>query len=86
MNNYYILQLNPQAEFDWERRTLQNPLTGERPDLIAAIAQAVNNRAGSYLIKVNLEVEVLEQESEVTSPAVELPPAKAIAIEQRLAS
>lgn len=86
MNNYYILQLNPQAEFDWERRTLQNPLTGERPDLIAAIAQVVNERAGSYLIKVNLEVEVLEQESEVTSPAVELPPAKAIAIEPRIAS
>lgn len=85
MNNHYILQLNPQAEFDWERRTLRNPLTGERPDFIAAIAQAVNEQAGSYLIKVNLEVEVLERESEVAL-AAELPPAKAIALESRLAS
>ena len=85
MNQHYILQLNPQAEFDWDRCILRNPLTGERPDLKAAIAEAVNHRTGSYLIKVSLEVEILEQGA-IAPKTVELPKGKAIAIEKRLAS
>lgn len=61
MNKHYILSLNPDAYTDWERCILRNPITGERPDLTAEIAQAVSNQAGSYLIKVNLQVEILEQ-------------------------
>ena len=61
MNQHYILHLNPQAKSDWDRCVLRNPLTGERPDFSTVIAQAVENQGGSYLIKVNLEVEILEQ-------------------------
>lgn len=61
MIKHYILNLNPQAHSDWDRCLLRNPITGERPDLTAEIAKAVSNQAGSYLIKVNVEVEVLEK-------------------------
>ena len=86
MNQHYILQLDPQAEFDWDRCILRNPLTGERPDLTAAIAEAVNHQAGSYLLRVSLQVEILEQGATVASKTVELPKGKAIAIDKRLAS
>lgn len=61
MKQHYILNLNPQANSDWDRCVLRNPITGERPDLTTEIAEAVKNQAGSYLIKVTLQVEILEQ-------------------------
>ncbi len=76
MNKHYILNLNPEARADWERCILRNPITGERPDLTAEIAKVLNNQAGSYLIKVNLEVEILEQNLPNPSNAVELPTGK----------
>lgn len=87
MNSHYILQLDPQAEFEWDRCILRNPLTGERPDLTAAIAKAVNNRAGSYLVKVDVQVEILESTS-VPPKTVELTTGKkqAIVSDNRLAS
>jgi hypothetical protein len=61
MNQHYILDLNPQANHEWDRCVLRNPITGERPDLNLAIANAVKNQPGSYLIKVSINVEILEQ-------------------------
>lgn len=61
MKKHYILSLNPHAEAEWDRCVLRNPLTGDRPDLTEEIAKALENKAGSYLIKVSLEVEILEQ-------------------------
>jgi hypothetical protein len=61
MNHHYILNINPQANHEWDRCVLRNPITGERPDLQSAIAQAVTNQPGSYLIKVSINVEILEQ-------------------------
>lgn len=72
MNQHYILNLNPQASSDWDRCVLRNPITGERPDLTTEIAEAVNNQAGSYLIKVTLQVEILEQSLTPHSKTVEL--------------
>lgn len=57
---HYILNLNPQADSSWDRCVLRNPLTGERPDLTEAIARAVGDRTGSYLISVNIDVRVLQ--------------------------
>lgn len=86
MNSHYILQLDPQANFEWDRCILRNPLTGERPDLTSEIAKAVNNRAGSYLVRVNLEVEILESTS-ISQKTVELTPKKpAIASDCKIAS
>ena len=72
MKQHYILNLNPQANSDWDRCVLRNPITGERPDLTAEIAEAVKNQAGSYLIKVTLQVEILEQSITPQNNTVEL--------------
>lgn len=74
MIKHYILHLNPQSQSEWDRSILRNPLTGERPDLTTEIARTVGNTEGSYLIKVNLEVEILEQTStKLTSNTLDLP-------------
>ena len=86
MDKHYILNLDPQAKSDWDRCILRNPLTGERPDLTEAIAEAINDRAGSYLVRVSLEVEILEQVS-FPQKTIELPKAKSsLAPETKLAS
>ena len=87
MNKHYILNLNPQASSDWDRCILRNPLTGDRPDLTVEIAKALNNQPGSYLIKINLQVEVLEQNLTQSSNTVELPTVKKSTVikEKRLA-
>lgn len=72
MDKHYILSLDPRAKFNWDRCVLRNPLTGERPDLTRAIAEAVNNRAGSYLVKVSLQVDILEQSTSFSHQTVEL--------------
>ncbi|WP_026080052.1 hypothetical protein [Spirulina subsalsa] len=60
MTKHYILHLDPNAEHPWDQCVLRNPMTGERPDLQNAIAQAVGSASGEYLIAVKIEVEVLE--------------------------
>lgn len=61
MIQHYVLTLNPESEYEWEKCILRNPLTGERPDLTQALAEAVNREKGSYLVSVKIEVEILEQ-------------------------
>ncbi|VEP12040.1 hypothetical protein H1P_130060 [Hyella patelloides LEGE 07179] len=61
MDRHYVLKINPQANHEWDRCVLRNPITGEHPDLKNAIAKAVQNQPGSYLIKVSINVEILEQ-------------------------
>lgn len=61
MTKHYILNLKPNAQHDWDRCTLRNPITAERPDLASLIAEAVAGHAGSYLVAVNIEVTVLEK-------------------------
>ncbi|MBD2326089.1 hypothetical protein [Alkalinema sp. FACHB-956] len=61
MLKHFVLNLNPNAKFDWERCTLQNPITGEQPTIAGLVAQLVGEQPGSYLVAVNLEVTVLEQ-------------------------
>ena len=88
MNKHYILNLNPQADSDWDRCILRNPITGERPDLTTEIAKTVGDRAGSYLIRVKLEIEVLEQNLANSGNTVELPTGKksTVITKERLAS
>ncbi|MDJ0688656.1 MAG: hypothetical protein QNJ41_09105 [Xenococcaceae cyanobacterium MO_188.B32] len=61
MKKHYVLSINSQAEHDWDKCIIRNPITGERPDLKSAIAQAIGNQPGSYLVSVQIEVEVLEK-------------------------
>ena len=74
MIKHFVLNLNPTAQFEWERCALQHPITAEQPnfaDLIAAsVTESIhgderwpmNDRkpSGSYLVSVKLEVTILE--------------------------
>jgi hypothetical protein len=71
---HYILKIDTQANNEWDKYILRNPLTGERPDLNQTIAQAVGNESGSYLIKINIDVEVLEKDARrFPANTIELP-------------
>lgn len=61
MTKHYILNLDPNAKYDWDRRTLRDPITADHPALADLIAQEVGEDPGSYLIAVNIEVKVLEK-------------------------
>ena len=86
MDKYYVLNINPQAAQEWDRCVLRNPMTGARPDLNEEVARVVNDRKGAYLIKVRLEIEILEEQLAPPSKTVELSPGKQKTISQRLAS
>ena len=73
MMKHFVLNLNPTAQFEWERCALQHPITAEQPnfaDLIAAsVTESIHDGrsllvdarpSGSYLIAVKLEVTILE--------------------------
>lgn len=61
MIQYLILNLNPNAKFEWERCTLHHPITAQQPSLADMVAAAIEAEAGSYLVSINVEVKVLEQ-------------------------
>ncbi len=61
MIKHYILNLNPTAKHEWDRCILREPLTAKRPDMAKLIAEAVGADTGSYLVSVNIEVQVLDQ-------------------------
>lgn len=61
MTKHYILQLDPSAKYEWDRCSLRDPITADRPGFAELIAQAVGEQPGSYLVSVKIEVQVLEQ-------------------------
>lgn len=61
MTKHYILNLDPNARYEWDRRTLRDPITASHPALADLIADAVGGESGSYLVAVNIEVQVLEK-------------------------
>ncbi len=79
MMKHFVLNLNPAAQFEWERCSLHHPITAEQPDFAELIASSVResvqnpDRSGtSYLVAVKLEVVVLE--SSVAESIVEKTP------------
>lgn len=77
MTKHYILNLDPNARYEWDRRTLRDPITADHPALADLIAEAIGEEAGSYLVSVQIDVKVLEKASVGEShPAtlVEVPP------------
>ena len=66
MIKHFILNLNPNADYEWERCSLHHPITAEQPNFADLIAQEIREfspeeqRSQSYLIAVKLEVTVLE--------------------------
>jgi len=77
MKKHYILTLNPTAKHKWDQCILRDPITAEHPNLENLIAQAVGEETGSYLIALNIEIQVLEkaanpqpQKAPVETPAV----------------
>ncbi|KJH69895.1 hypothetical protein [Aliterella atlantica] len=61
MTKHYILNLNPTAKHEWDRCSLRDPITAKRPELAKLIADAIGAEPGSYLVSVNIEINVLEQ-------------------------
>lgn len=61
MTKHYVLSLDASAEYDWDRCVLRDPLTAKRPDLAQLVAEAIGKQSGSYLVSVNIEVNVLEK-------------------------
>jgi hypothetical protein len=63
MLKHFVLNLNPHAQFEWERCTLHHPITANQPNLAHLIATTIGQAAesGSYLVAINIEVTVLEQ-------------------------
>ena len=77
MTKHYILHLDPGAKYEWDRCSLRDPITADRPSFAELVAQAVGDQPGSYLVSVQIEVNVLEQAappSEMSPPVMaELP-------------
>jgi hypothetical protein len=73
MTKHYILHLDPAAKYEWDRCSLRDPITADRPVLADLIAEAVGEQPGAYLVAVNIEVKVLEQ----AAPQPESAPATA---------
>ena len=63
MTKHYVLTLEPSADYEWDRCTLSDPITAERPDLAQLVAEAVGGRPGTYLVAVDIDVKVLEQKN-----------------------
>ncbi|MGV0023890.1 hypothetical protein [Phormidesmis priestleyi] len=61
MTKHYILHLDPAAKYEWDRCSLRDPITADRPAIAELIAEAVGEQAGSYLVAVKIEVQVLEK-------------------------
>jgi hypothetical protein len=62
MTKHYILCIDPNAQYAWDKCTLRDPISAQRPDFASLIAQAVGEETGSYLVAVNIEVKVLEKD------------------------
>ncbi|QLE54492.1 hypothetical protein [Nostoc sp. TCL26-01] len=73
MIKHYILNLNPTAKHEWDRCILRDPLTAKRPEFAKLIAEAVGTDTGSYLISVNIEIQVLEQAAVPHTEQLSLP-------------
>jgi hypothetical protein len=61
MIKHFVLNVNPNAQFEWERCSLHNPITAGQPNLANLVAEAIAAETGSYLVSVNIEVSVLDQ-------------------------
>ena len=75
MIKHYLLSLNPTAKHDWDRCILRDPITAKRPELAKLIAEAIGAEPGTYLVSVNIEVQVLEQASMPQTEQLPLSPA-----------
>ncbi len=73
MTNHYILSINPEAEYAWNRCVLSHPITAHRPEFAQVIAEAVGEEEGTYLVSVKIEVQVLEKVLEEMDLAPVLP-------------
>ena len=70
MNKHYVVNIDPEAQHEWDRLIVRNPISGERPDLAKIIADILGNEAGSYLIAIEIEVKILEQTTQISSKKI----------------
>ena len=58
--SYFVIEIDPNAKYEWNRLAIRNPMTGDNPDLKELFAAALGGQPGHYLAKVSITVEVLE--------------------------
>lgn len=73
MTKHYILHLDPAAKYEWDRCSLRDPITADRPALAELVAKAVGEQPGAYLVAVSIEVKVLETAAPQSQSAPNLP-------------
>lgn len=86
MTKHYILQLDPNAKYEWDRCSLRDPITADRPGFAELIAQAVGEQPGAYLVSVKIEVEVLEQAAPQSQRETQLIPPNLAELPSELAA
>lgn len=47
MTKHYILHLDPTAKYEWDRCSLRDPISADRPAFADLIAEAVGEQPGS---------------------------------------
>ncbi|MEO1429320.1 MAG: hypothetical protein AAFV71_09700 [Cyanobacteria bacterium J06633_8] len=67
MVKHFILSINPTAKHEWDRCILRDVLSSKRPDIAKLIAEEVEADGGNYLISVNIDIEVLQEEKAPTA-------------------
>jgi hypothetical protein len=72
MIKHFILHFDPHANYEWDRCSLRDPITADRPALADLVAAAIGQHPGAYLVAVNIDVQVLER-SAPSPTALELP-------------
>jgi hypothetical protein len=61
-SHHYVLTLNPSAPAEHQRLKLNDPLTYNRPDLADLVANAIAQVPGTHLVKVTVQVEIIQSE------------------------
>jgi hypothetical protein len=58
---YIRLAINPEAQYEWDKICIQNPLDGSAVTLEQIIAERVQ-RSGTHLARLDLSIEIIVSE------------------------
>lgn len=60
--SYFVVEIDPTAEYEWNRLCVRNPIDGSNPKLDQLVGAALEGKPGHYLAKITVTVEVLEHQ------------------------
>ena len=62
MSKHLIIEIDPNAQREWNRVSIRSPFSYDEPDLKQLIANALEHKPGHYIAKVSVVVEVVEHQ------------------------